>query len=91
MSNNTKERWWNSKLNEFWSEHDGTHFYKDEFRELIASIEDETIKRAKAEISSDLEKLIRDSECHPYIGMSDIMNYAQTLKIKSYEDTDYHS
>ncbi len=26
---------WQDRLNELWNDHDGTHFYKDEFKDLI--------------------------------------------------------
>ena len=40
---------WELHFDELWNEHDGTHFYKDEFRDFIRSLlherEEEMVKR----------------------------------------------
>lgn len=40
MTKQTEGGEWKKELDELWNEHDGTHFYKEEFQSLISSLLD---------------------------------------------------
>lgn len=61
----TQKPWWYEGLDTLWNEHDGTHFYKDEFREFIAIVEAKILERAAEVVKNriiDLDNAVNDDD-----------------------------